>query len=69
MTPLMLRQFWSIVEETQTAFLLGLDDNALVQWLMRQLRTERSLNSEERDRVNAYIRDRLPLIRELAQGR
>ncbi len=69
MTPLMLRQFWSIVEDTQTAFLLSLDDSALVQWLMRQLRTERLLNGEESDRVNAYIRDRLPLIRELAQER
>ncbi len=69
MTPLMLRQLWSIVEATQTAFLLSLDDNALVQWLMRQLRATRVIDGAETDLLNDYIRTRLPLIREIVQDR
>lgn len=69
MTPLMLRQLWSLVETTQTNVLLSMDDNSLVQWLLRQFRTERSLDSDEATVLNAYIRSKLPLIRELAYQR
>lgn len=69
MTPLMLRQLWSLVETTQTNVLLSMDDNSLVQWLLRQFRIERSLDNDEATVLNAYIRSKLPLIRELAYQR
>ncbi|MBE9178304.1 hypothetical protein IQ268_06850 [Oculatella sp. LEGE 06141] len=69
MTPLMMRQLWSLVETTQTNVLLSLDDSSLVQWLLRQLPTERSLDTHEADVVSTYIHSRLSLIRDLAQAR
>ncbi len=69
MTPLMLRQLWSLVEGTQPTTLLTLDDNSLVQWLMRQIRAERSLDHNETNILTAYIESRLSLIRDLAAGR
>ncbi|NJP08109.1 MAG: hypothetical protein HC866_00395 [Leptolyngbyaceae cyanobacterium RU_5_1] len=69
MSPLMLRQIWSLVETTQTQVLLSLDDDRLVQWLLRQLKAQRSLDSHETHLFSAYIQSRLPLIRDLAQSR
>jgi hypothetical protein len=65
----MLRQFWSLVETTQSSILLDLDDASLVQWLLRQIKSERSLNLDEAAALNTYIRSRLPLIRDLAYSR
>ena len=39
MTPTMLRQLWSLVENAQAATLVNLDDRSLVQWLIEQLKT------------------------------
>jgi len=69
MSPLMLRQLWALVEATQTPILLGLDDNTLVQWLLRQLTSQRSLNTDEAYLFTNYIHARLPLIRDLASNR
>lgn len=69
MSPLMLRRLWSVVETTQTQVLLSLDDTTLVQWLLKQLRSQQSLDHEEVDRFSTYIESRLPLIRDLAQNR
>jgi succinate dehydrogenase flavin-adding protein (antitoxin of CptAB toxin-antitoxin module) len=69
MSPFLLRQIWSLVEATQTQVLLNLDDETLVQWLLRQLKTQRSLDSQETDLLNTYLQSRLPLIRDLAQSR
>jgi hypothetical protein len=69
MSPLMLRQIWSLVEVTQTQVLLNLDDDSLVQWLLRQLKNQRSLDSQETVLFYNYIQSRLPLIRDLAQSR
>jgi len=69
MSPFLLRQIWSLVETTQTQVLLNLDDETLVQWLLRQLTTQRSLDSRETDLLNTYLQSRLPLIRDLAQSR
>ncbi|MBD2021452.1 hypothetical protein H6F43_14830 [Leptolyngbya sp. FACHB-36] len=65
MSPLMLRQLWSIVERTQAHVLLSLDDTNLVQWLLKQLRTD----SNEVAIYSHYIQSRLPLIRDMARGR
>jgi hypothetical protein len=69
MTPLMLRQLWSLVETTQSNLLLNLDDNSLVQLLLGQLGRQRSLNHQESDLLTSYIQSRIPLIRDLAQER
>ncbi|HEY9806613.1 MAG TPA: hypothetical protein V6D04_08595 [Candidatus Obscuribacterales bacterium] len=69
MTPLMLRQLWAVVESAQTQMLLNSDDSSLIQWLLRQLKAQRSLDSDETNMLNAYIRTKLPLIRDLAEER
>ncbi|MCL6436825.1 MAG: hypothetical protein K6T90_21965 [Leptolyngbyaceae cyanobacterium HOT.MB2.61] len=69
MSPLMLRQLWSLVETTQSNILLNLDDPSLVQWLLGQLKNQRSLDHEETAIFGTYIRSRLPLIRDLARSR
>ena len=66
MTTVMLRQLWSLVDETQVALLLNLDDTSLVQWLLRQFRVQQPLNSEETTILSSYIQSKLPLIRDLA---
>jgi hypothetical protein len=67
MSPSMLRQFWSLVETIYSEIPLAMDDNSLIQWLLRQMRARRLLSAEETDLLIQYIRDRLPLIRELEQ--
>ncbi|NJO78012.1 MAG: hypothetical protein HC827_05460 [Cyanobacteria bacterium RM1_2_2] len=67
MSPTMMRQFWSLVDGGRANIPLSLDDTSLEQWLLRQLRSEQSLNHHETTAVSAYIHTRLPLIRDLAQ--
>ncbi len=69
MTPTILRQLWSVIEMTQSNILLKLDDASLVQWLLKQTKTQASLNCNEIDTLSDYIHSRLPLIRDLAQER
>lgn len=69
MTPLLLRQLWTLVEATQTQMLLTLDDSSLVQFLIGQLRGQRSLDHQESDTLSNYLYSRLALIRDLAQDR
>lgn len=69
MTPLMLRQLWSLIEQTQASLLLSLDDSSLVHWLMKALGAERSFDRQEADILRSYISSRLTLIRDLAQQR
>ncbi|MGJ3249542.1 MAG: hypothetical protein ACFE0J_00215 [Elainellaceae cyanobacterium] len=69
MTPPMLRQLWSVIEQTQTNRLIGMDDASLSSWLISELRAERPVDSREADMFSAYIRSRITLIRDLAQAR
>ncbi|MBD1863389.1 MULTISPECIES: hypothetical protein [Trichocoleus] len=69
MTPLMLRQLWAVVESAQAQILLNLDDSSLAQWLLRQLKAQQSLDSDETNMLNAYIHTKMPLIRDLAEER
>lgn len=69
MNPFLLRQFWALVETTQSNVLLGLDDASLIQWLLGQLQQERSLNTQETSVLNDYASSKLSLIRDLAQDR
>jgi hypothetical protein len=65
----MLRQLWSVIETTQSNVLLRLDDASLVDWLVKQVKSERSLNHDETDLVSNYLYSRLNLIRDLAEER
>lgn len=69
MTPTMLRQLWSLIENSQATTLISLDDATLVQWLIKQLKTRNALNGKEADLINEYIQSRLSLIRDLAEER
>ena len=69
MTPTMLRQLWSLIENTQANMLLKLDDASLVQWILKQLHNQRSLDYQQTDILSDYIRIKIPLIRDLAQQR
>jgi hypothetical protein len=75
MSPAVLRQFWSLVDEIRASIPLSLDDSSLEQWLLRRLRSEHlGQPSEPLDFCEAglfsdYIHTRLPLIREFAQER
>ncbi|MFN6569637.1 hypothetical protein [Dendronalium sp. ChiSLP03b] len=69
MTPKILRQLWSVVENSQTKTLLHMDDASLVQWLVKQTTTQALLDSNETDFLCDYIQSRLALIRDLAYER
>jgi hypothetical protein len=62
-----LRQFWSVVEQTQSSTLLGLNDTDLVKLLLRQIESKTTLNHEETNNLTAYIYSKTLLIRDLAQ--
>ncbi|WGV23625.1 hypothetical protein [Halotia branconii] len=64
-----LRQLWSIVEETQTSTLLGLNDTDLVKQLLEQIEKQKALNPQETNTLSAYIHSKTLLIRDLAQAR
>lgn len=61
----LLHQLWMLIEATQSNFLLKLDDQSLIQWLVQQLREKQSLSHEEENAARMYIRSRLLLIREV----
>ncbi len=69
MNPQLLRRLWSLVDRSQSSQLLAMDDNGLVHWLLEQFTVQQSINQDETDQLNCYIRSKLPLIRDLAQGR
>lgn len=69
MTSVILRQLWSLVEDTQAAFLLGQDDTSLVTWLLDRLSEQQSLESVESEWLGDYIRSKTSLIRDLAEQR
>ncbi|EAW35757.1 hypothetical protein [Lyngbya sp. PCC 8106] len=69
MSPTMLRQLWSLVETTQASLIVSLDDADLVQWLLKRLQTESTINYSDQDVVNDYLNSRLALIRDLAESR
>jgi succinate dehydrogenase flavin-adding protein (antitoxin of CptAB toxin-antitoxin module) len=69
MTPTIMRQLWSVVENSHTKTLLQLDDANLVQWLVKQTNTQALLEPGETDFLCDYIQSRLSLIRDLAYER
>ncbi|WP_414526478.1 hypothetical protein [Nodularia chucula] len=69
MTPKILRQLWSVVENSQTKLLLQMDDASLVQLLVKQTTKQALLDAHETDYLSDYIQSRLTLIRDLAYER
>jgi hypothetical protein len=66
MTTHHLRQFWQLVEVTQSSILHELDDQSLILWLIQRLRERCRLDRDEEAEVRQYIHARLLLIREVA---
>ena len=64
-----LRQLWSVVEETQANILLSFGDTELVQQLVAQIELRGLLNTEEVGTVSAYVSSRILLIRDMARAR
>ncbi|BAZ40082.1 hypothetical protein NIES4101_60430 [Calothrix sp. NIES-4101] len=69
MTPSIMRQLWSVVEKTHSKTLLNMDDASLVQLLVKQTKTEVSLDGNETSYLKNYVESRLALIRNVAQER
>jgi len=64
-----MRQLWSVVETAQAKMLLQLDDATLVQWLVKQTKTQALLDCHETDFLSEYIQSRLSLIRDIVNER
>lgn len=67
MTPILLRQFWSLIENAQAHVILGKDDPSLVEWLITQMCETRSLEHHEAEVLSHYIRSKTSLIRDIAE--
>jgi hypothetical protein len=70
MKPLLLRQFWQLIEDTQTSQILGMDDTSLAKWLTHELIEHNvAIDRTEVSAIDSYIRQKTPLIRDLAYQR
>ena len=69
MTPIMMRQFWALIEATQANTLLQFDDSDLVQLLTKQFAAKAAIDDTAATTLNSYIRNKLPLIRDSAEYR
>ena len=68
-TAKIIQQLWSVIESTQVSTLLQFDDTALVQLLLQQLKAKQGLDTQTDPGLNTYIKSKLPLIRDTAEGR
>lgn len=69
MTAKMMQQLWALIESTQVSTLLQFDDAALLQLLLKQFTTQQTLDAQAASCLNSYIKSKLPLIRDTAEGR
>ncbi|NEO85191.1 MAG: hypothetical protein F6J87_13220 [Spirulina sp. SIO3F2] len=69
MTPTMLRQFWSLIENTHSSVILSQDDSSLVTWLITQMKRQPGLEAETPACLDDYIRSRTTLIRDIVEAR
>ncbi len=68
MSPLLLRQLWSVIDAAHSSHILSLDDQGLVNWVIEQLCYQSPLDSAELTQVNRYIQAKVSLIRDIAQN-
>ena len=64
-----IRQLWSIVEESSAKTLVNLDDSDLVSQLLKKLDAQYSLSSEDLQVMKVYFRSKTVLIRDMARSR
>lgn len=69
MSPLLLRQLWSVIDTAHSGHILSLDDQGLVNWVVEQLCHQSFLDNSELTQVNRYIQSKLTLIRDIAQNK
>ena len=69
MNPSILRQFWSMVEQTQTSTLLELSDRDLITRLQEQFEQHKYFSTNEISILHEYIQGKISLIRDLAELR
>ncbi|WP_243397342.1 hypothetical protein [Crocosphaera subtropica] len=62
-----MRQLWSIIEESPGKTLMGLNDSDLINQIVSKLSARQKLSSEDCGAINAYLRSRILLIREMAE--
>ncbi|MDJ0732242.1 MAG: hypothetical protein QNJ33_19880 [Crocosphaera sp.] len=67
MNTTIMRQLWSIIDESSGKTLTGLNDSDLINQIVTKLNTKQNLSSEDCGVINAYLRSRILLIRELAE--
>ncbi|MBD2164218.1 hypothetical protein H6G04_07330 [Calothrix membranacea FACHB-236] len=68
-TAKMMRQLWAVIESTNVNTLLQFDDVALVQLLLQQLKAKQEVDEQADNSLDNYIKSKLPLIRDTAEGR
>lgn len=68
-TAKMMQQIWAVIESTQVSILLQFDDAALIQLLLQKFRSQAVLDTQTDSSLNSYIKSKLPLIRDTAEGR
>ena len=62
-----MRQLWSIINESSGKTLSGLNDSDLINQILSKLSSKQTLSSEDCCVINAYLRSRIPLIREMVE--
>lgn len=66
MSPLLLRNVWTVIGNTQASVLLELSDHDLIKRLLSQVSIQQSLSQEESHLIDVYLHRKIPLIRDLA---
>lgn len=64
-----VRELWSVIEQTEAALLLSLSDNDLVMQIVERLQRFKTLNPNQYLFATTYVSARTPLIRDLAKSR
>jgi len=66
MSPNVMRFVWDAVSSASAQQIIPLDDASLLNWLVAQVQQHLYLDPQQYSALVAYIGDRLPLIRDLA---
>ncbi|MGL5804129.1 MAG: hypothetical protein ACRC2R_23965 [Xenococcaceae cyanobacterium] len=64
-----LRELWTLIEDIQPHVLIQLNEQELIEKIIKQLENKKSLDRSENDRVSNYISSKICLIRDLAESR
>jgi hypothetical protein len=64
-----LRELWALIEEIQPHVLIQLNEQELIEKILKQLEQKKTLDRSENDRVSIYISSKMCLIRDLAESR